>query len=319
MKTTEHLALLQKIKTNLNSIKEVDDIGKELLDDIINFCEIDENLVYENLLNQENRALYLKEYQALIPESKNILANRKFIFDKFLARNLFNKLIRPYQFKWDFAYKELREPSDKKDELNNRLDSWGYNNDKNSDDIIRLTKDLDFAKQEYDIFKKKLEIIEDEKNEAFNGNLYLLSFSFKAFINKLNVIESNVSRLTESNDFFQNVFKNEKAILLAFSVFVKNNLLKEIPYLDFYNQITLSKTLTLEKNKSKHKYIAYAINKLKDFIIESEKEIWENKLVQYFNIKDYEKKKTVNIDDSKTEEHKKIDFEIEQYFEILKS
>ena len=40
MKTTEHLALLQKIKTNLNSIKEVDDIGKELLDDIINFCEI---------------------------------------------------------------------------------------------------------------------------------------------------------------------------------------------------------------------------------------------------------------------------------------
>ena len=94
MKTTEHLALLQKIKTNLNSIKEVDDIGKELLDDIINFCEIDENLVYENLLNQENRALYLKEYQALIPESKNILANRKFIFDKFLARNLFNKLMK---------------------------------------------------------------------------------------------------------------------------------------------------------------------------------------------------------------------------------
>lgn len=75
----------------------------------------------------------------------------------------------------------------------------------------------------------------------------------------------------------------------------------------------------MEKNKSKDKYIAYAINKLKDFIIESEKEIWENKLVQYFNIKDYEKKKTVNIDDSKTEEHKKIDFEIEQYFEILKS
>ena len=28
MKTTEHLALLQKIKTNLNSIKEVDDIAR---------------------------------------------------------------------------------------------------------------------------------------------------------------------------------------------------------------------------------------------------------------------------------------------------
>lgn len=314
MKTTEHLALLQKIKTNLNSIKEVDDIRKQLLDDIIEFCDIDENLVYENLLHQENRVLYLKEYQALIPESKNILVNRKFIFDKFLAKDLFNKLLLPYQFRWDFAYKELREPSYKKDELNNRLDSWGYNDDKTSDDIRRLTKDLDFAKQEYNIFKKRLQIIEDEKNNAFNGNLYLLSFSFKAFIDKLNVVESNVSRLAESNNCSQNVFKNENSILLAFSVFVKINLIKNISYLDFYSQMTLSKTLTLEKNKSKDKYIAYAINKLKDFITESNKEIWEDKLVKHFEINDYEKKKTVNKSDSRTEEHEKIDTEIEQYF-----
>ena len=114
------------------------------------------------------------------------------------------------------------------------------------------------------------------------------------------------------------MFKNEKAILLAFSVFVKNNLLKDIPYLYFYRQMTLSETLTLEKNKSKDKYIAYAINKLKDFIIESKKEIWEEKMVKHFEIKDYEKKKTVNKSDSKTEEHDKIDEEIEQYFENLK-
>ena len=315
MKTTEHLAILQRIRNKLNQIKEVDDIGKELLDDIINFCNIDENLVYEDLLNQEYLTLYLKEYQALIPESRNILVNCESIFDKFLTDNLFNNLMRPYQFKWDFAYKELREPSDKKDELNNRLESWSMNDNKNSDDIKDLTKELEFAKQEYHIFKNKLKIIEDEKNEVFNGHLYLLSFSFEAFIDKLNILESNISRLTGSNNFSQNVFKNEKAILLAFSVFVKINLLKDISYLDFYSQMTLNKTLTLEKNKSKDKYIAYAVNKLKDFIIESQKEIWEEKMVQHFEIKDYEKKKTVNKSDVKTEEHKKIDLEIEQYFE----
>lgn len=318
MKTTEHLCFLQKIRTKLNSIKEVDDIGKELLDDIIKFCEIDENLVYEDLLNQENRTLFLNEYQKLISESKNIFVIRKLIFDEFLTNKLFDKLTFPYHFKLNIAQKELHSYSNKERDLNSQLESWCMKYDNDSNEIINLTKELDFAKQEYNIFKLKLKIIEDEKNDAFNCHLYLLSFSFKAFIDKLNVVESNVSRLTESNNFSQNVFKNENAILLAFSVFVKNNLLKEIPYLDFYNQTTLSKTLTLEKNKSKDKYIAYAINKLKDFVIESKKEIWEEKLVQHFEIKDYGKKKTVNDKEIKTKEHKKIDAEIEQYFENLK-
>ena len=45
MKTSEHLAFLQRIATNFNAVRNTGDINKDLLSKIIFFCKIDDALV----------------------------------------------------------------------------------------------------------------------------------------------------------------------------------------------------------------------------------------------------------------------------------
>ena len=319
MKTSEHLAFLQRIATNFNAVRNTGDISKGLLDKIIFFCKIDDALVYEDLLRSENLQLLLSEYTELISEIKNKFNGIQSILQEFSATVFFEQVLIPYDYKIEIESKQLESYRNENSLLQSQLESWSMRYSEESAEMKNLTKDFEIANSEYHFQKQKLDIVQKERDEFFENNSHILYFSFNPFLEKMSIIEKWILRLSNSNTFSQIIFKDEDSIELAYSILVKMSLLKTLSLPEFYNQITLNKGLTLEKNPSKDKYIAYSINKLKAFIVDTKKEIWEKAIVEHFKIQNYDKIKTVNQDHLKTKDHEKIDFKISDYFESLKS
>lgn len=319
MKTNEHLAFLQRIATSFNTVRNTSDISKSLLDNIIFFCKIDDALVYEDLLQSENLQLLLSEYKELISEIKNKFNVSQIIIQEFSATVLFEQLLIPYDYKIEIESKQLESYRNEDSLQQSQLESWSMRYSEESVEMKNLTNNFEIAKSEYHFQKKKLEIVQKERDEFFENNSNILYFSFNPFLEKLNIVEKWILRLSNSNSFSQIIFKDEDSIELAYSILIKMSLLKTVSLPEFYNQITLNKALTLEKNPSKDKYIAYSINKLKAFIVDNKKEKWEKTIVEYFEIQNYDKIKTVNQDHLKNKDHEKIDFKIIDYFESLKS
>ena len=319
MKTSKYLAFLQRIATNFNAVRNTSDISKGLLEKIKFFCEIDDALVYEDLLRSENLQLLLSEYKELIAEIKNKFIGSQSIIQEFSATVFFEQLLIPYDHKIEVESKRLESYRNEDSLLQRQLESWSMKYLEESVEMKNLTRDFEIANSEYNFQKQKLEIVQKERDEFFENNSNFLYFSFSPFLEKMDIIEKWILRLSNSNTFSQIIFKDEDSIELAYSILIKMSLLKTVSLPEFYNQITLNKVLTLEKNPSKDKYIAYSINKLKAFIVDTKKEIWEKTIVEYFQIQNYDKIKTVNQDYLKTKDHEKIDFKISNYFESLKS
>ena len=319
MKTSEHLAFLQRIATSFNAVRNTSDISKDLLDKIIFFCEIDDALVYEDILRSENIQLLLSEYKELISEIKIKCNGSQSIIQEFSATVFFEQLLIPYDYKIEIESKQLEFYRNEDSLMQSQLESGSMKYSEESVEMKNLTKDYEIANSEYNFQKQKFEIVQKERDEFFENNSNFLYFSFSPFLEKMSLIEKWILRLSNSNTFSQIIFKNEDSIELAYSILIKMSMLKTVSLPEFYNQITLNKALTLEKNHSKDKYIAYSINKLKAFIINTKKEIWEKVIVEYFEIQNYDKIKTVKQDHLKTKDHKEIDFKISNYFESLKS
>lgn len=319
MKTSEHLSFLQRVATGFNTVRNKSDISKSLLDNIIFFCKIDDALVYKDLLQSGNLQLLLREYKELISEIKNKFNDSQSIIQQFSATVFFEQLLIPYDHKIEIESKQLESYRNEDILLQSQLESWSMRYSEESVEMKNLTTDFEIANSEYNFQKQKLEIVQKERDEFFENNSNFLYFSFSPFLEKMDIIEKWILRLSNSNTFSQIIFKDEDSIELAYSILIKMNILKTVSLPEFYNQITLNKALTLEKNPSKDKYIAYSINKLKAFIVDTKKEIWEKTIVEYFQIQNYDKIKTVNQDHLKTKDHEKIDFKISNYFESLKS
>lgn len=319
MKTSEHLAVLQRIATGFNTVRNTSDVTKGLLDHFIFFCKIDDALVYEDLLRSENIPLLLREYKVLISEIKKKFNDSQSLIQEFSVSVFFEQSLIPYDYKIEIESKRLESYRNENSLLQSQLESWSMRYSEESVEMKNLIKDFEIANSEYHFQKQKLEIVQKERDEFFENNSHILYFSFNPFLEKMRIIEKWILRLSNSNTFSQIIFKDEDSIELAYSILVKMSLLKTVSLPEFYNQITLNKELTLEKKPSKDKYIAYSINKLKAFIVEDKKEIWEKAIVECFKIQNYDKIKTVNQDHLKTKDHEKIDFKISDYFESLKS
>ena len=319
MKTSEHLAFLQRIATGVNTVRNTSDVTKGLLDHIIFFCKIDDALVYEDLLRSENIPLLLSEYKEMISEIKKKFNDSQSLIQEFSVTVFFEQLLLPYDYKIEVESKRLESYRNEDSLLQCQLESWSMKYSEESVEMKNLTRDFEIANSEYNFQKQKLEIVQKERDEFFENNSNILYFSFSPFLEKMDIIEKWILRLSNSNSFSQIIFKDEDSIELAYSILIKMSLLKTVSLPEFYNQITLSKVLSLEKNPSKDKYIAYSINKLKAFIVDNKKEIWEKTIVEYFQIQNFDKIKTVNQDHLKTKDHEEIDFKISNYFESLKS
>lgn len=319
MKTSEHLSFLQRIVTGFNAVRNTSDISKSLLDNIIFFCKIDDALVYKDLLRSENLPLLLSEYKELISEIKNKFIGSQSIMQEFSTTVFFEQLLIPYDQKIEIESKQLESYRNEDSLLQSQLESGTMKYSEKSVEMKNLTKNFEIANREYHFQKQKIEIVQKERDAFFENNAHILYFSFNPFLEKLSIIEKWIQRLSNSNSFSQIIFKDEDSIELAYSILIKMSLLKTVSLPEFYNQITLNKALTLEKNPSKDKYIAYSINKLKAFIVDTKKDKWEKVIVEYFQIQNYDKIKTVNQDHLKTKDHEKIDFKISNYFESLKS
>ena len=319
MKTSEHLAFLQRIATGVNTVRNTSDVTKGLLDHIIFFCKIDDALVYEDLLRSENIPLLLSEYKELISEIKKKFNDSQSLIQEFSVTVFFEQLLLPYDYKIEVESKRLESYRNEDSLLQCQLESWSMKYSEESVEMKNLTRDFEIANSEYNFQKQKLEIVQKERDEFFENNSSILYFSFSPFLEKMDIIEKWILRLSNSNTFSQIIFKDEDSIELAYSILIKMSLLKTVSLPEFYNQITLSKVLSLEKNPSKDKYIAYSINKLKAFIVDNKKEIWEKTIVEYFQIQNFDKIKTVNQDHLKTKDHEEIDLKISNYFESLKS
>lgn len=319
MKTSEHLAFLQRIASGFNTVRNTSDVTKGLLDHIIFFCKIDDALVYEDLLRSENIPLLLSEYKELISEIKKKFNDSQSLIQEFSVTVFFEQLLLPYDYKIEVESKRLGSYRNEDSLLQSQLESWSMRYSEESVEMKNLTRDFEIANSEYNFQKQKLEIVQKERDEFFENNSSILYFSFSPFLEKMDIIEKWILRLSNSNAFSQIIFKDEDSIELAYSILIKMSLLKTVSLPEFYNQITLNKMLSLEKNQSKDKYIAYSINKLKAFIVDNKKEIWEKTIVEYFQIQNYDKIKTVNQDHLKTKDHEEIDFKISNYFESLKS
>ncbi|WP_373710230.1 hypothetical protein [Kaistella sp.] len=319
MKTSEHLAFLQRIATGVNTVRNTSDVTKGLLDHIIFFCKIDDALVYEDLLRSENIPLLLSEYKEMISEIKKKFNDSQSLIQEFSVTVFFEQLLLPYDYKIEVESKRLESYRNEDSLLQCQLESWSMKYSEESVEMKNLTRDFEIANSEYNFQKQKLEIVQKERDEFFENNSNILYFSFSPFLEKMDIIEKWILRLSNSNTFSQIIFKDEDSIELAYSILIKMSLLKTVSLPEFYNQITLSKVLSLEKNPSKDKYIAYSINKLKAFIVDNKKEIWEKTIVEYFQIQNFDKIKTVNQDHLKTKDHEEIDLKISNYFESLKS
>ena len=295
MKTSEHLAFLQRIATSFNAVRNTGDISKGLLDKIIFLCKIDDALVYEDLLRSENLQLLLSEYKELISEIKNKFNGSQSIIQEFSATVFFEQLLIPYDYKIEIESKRLKSYRNEDSLLQSQLESWSMKYTEESVEMKNLTKDFENAIREYHFQKEKLEIVQKERDEFFENNSHILYFSFNPFLEKMSIIEKWILRLSNSNTFSQIIFKDEDSIELAYSILIKMSLLKTVSLPEFYNQITLNKELTLEKNPSRDKYIAYSINKLKAFIVDTKKEIWEKAIVEYFKIQNYDKIKDLTM------------------------
>ncbi|MCT4073618.1 hypothetical protein HZP85_13190 [Elizabethkingia anophelis] len=321
MKAAENLALLQKIANSLGYLEvigNINSIDKELIDDLLLYSNVDENAVYQDLIEKQNFRILIKEFLTLICKIEESLLMVNTFFGKDSIDYAFDRIMAPYKFKWQLAYDEIRPYSEKRDDLNGRLESWVYSYADESSEIIKLRNDLEIAKNEYKIYQKKLNDAYDDERKAFNNNSYILSFKLSNFVEKLNVVKSNIARLSNSDAFSQELFRDEEAIELAYFIFVKSGYVKTISRPDFYNQISLNTPFSIEKNKNKDKYIAYSINKVKEFIVESKKEIWENEMIKGFEIQNYDKVKTVKKSERKTDEHTQIDSLITKYLEDSK-
>ncbi|WP_037320426.1 hypothetical protein [Salegentibacter sp. Hel_I_6] len=114
------------------------------------------------------------------------------------------------------------------------------------------------------------------------------------------------------------VFKNFEAVFIAYSIFVKLSLLKEVSVQNFISEIDTLKgkidnTLLIKKPK-KDMYIMYTIHKLKEWVMLGKQDVWEEKMIKHFGFKKetYDRKKEVG-DEYKNELHLKIDKEFNRY------
>ena len=231
MKTSEHLAFLQRIATSFNAVRNTSDISKDLLDKIIFFCEIDDALVYEDILRSENIQLLLSEYKELISEIKIKCNGSQSIIQEFSATVFFEQLLIPYDYKIEIESKRLESYRNEDSLLQSQLEAWSMRYSNESVEMKNLIKEFEIAKSEYHFQKQKLGIVQKERDKFFETNSHILYFSFNPFLEKMSIIEKWILRLSNSNTFSQIIFKDEDSIELAYSILIKMSMLIKVIYL----------------------------------------------------------------------------------------
>lgn len=306
MKISEHLDTTLKLEKTLNKLN-VDNLSKSLIDNLFEYSKSLNEIEFSELFEHKRPGLIYKEYKNSIQRLKFLIHYKKDLLGFKKISNLIDKESAKEKSEYDFHYKQLREVSSEERELNSKLESWAY---KYANDSIEITQ----LNDEYEIVKKKYNNEQNissslyQKWESKKRDLsYLLNINPIEITNQINEIENQLLRLDHFEKYSEKLLKEERLVYFIHKIFVELKLIKHIGYVEFSNQLLESKIMTLEKEQKKDRNIAYAINCIaNEFILPESATNWKKDMVDYFEIKDFEKKINPS-EENKNEIDKEID------------
>ncbi|WP_297984867.1 hypothetical protein [uncultured Chryseobacterium sp.] len=306
MKITEHideLIVMEKFLTTLNN----ENLSKEIIDSCIVFTDYKNKIEFSALFEHQRPNLIYREYKAKLSNLKNLLTEKGFLFKYHRISSVISTECSKEESIYNSQYKVLRQISDKRLELNGRLESWCMRYSEESEQMIELRKEYEEINNEY---KKEREYCNSLYNDWGRKERkldYLYGFHPQKMIEKIEEIEFAFSSLSVFEKYLDEVFVNGRVLGVLYDLFVGLDLIEFVEFLDFVNQMAGKDLMAVQKKRNTDKFIAYAINRVAiEFIKPAKKAIWRDEMVTYFDINDFEKKINPSSK-NKVQLHKEID------------
>lgn len=304
MTVTEILAELIIVENEFQNLNEKN-LSVEFIDKLLNWINTDDKIVYSGLFESDKPNVLLSEYRKKLMSLKKLTFEKIDFYDFEAISNLINEKTQFLYKIYENSIKESQELYNKYVALNGRLESWIYKYDNGSNEIKMLEGELIEAKNEYKEKQKVTELSYKDFQKERDDLFYLFDCNYKVLKYKIDNLIEILSSINIKSE--EQLFKNNKDITKVYDIFVGLKLILYVGFFDFVFQITKKEIFTLKKVKSQDKYIAYAILKISDKLINPEIiEEWQSEMVDKFEIKDFDKKNNPS-EENKLDLHKKID------------
>lgn len=261
-----------------------------IVDELYDFIRLDNDELYVQLFDTTSYTM-VAELNRLMGKLKlNLVSELEFIgidnladyYDKksTLLRKKCIEVIQEigvlsneYQKKKDFLWKDL--PDDEMEALK-EVDHF---------ELDKIEGDFLF---EFETSLNHLKSLSEKAKRMRQQSFIPLSVS--DFTKKIETLEElahfKLKDLTEVED----VFIDEIVVFIAYKAFVELGIIKEIDKGKFINQLRYrNRNLTLKVKNRQKKYAARVIYKLSNYVMPDYKDKWEQRMVEHFDLKSYDR------------------------------
>lgn len=295
------LASLKNIDSYLEDSLLIEEYPEDriqyIVDELYDFILLDNDELYVQLFDTTSYTMVAELNRLMVKLKLNLVSELEFIGINSLADYYDNKstLLRKkcndiiqeigvssneYKKKIDFLSKDL--PEDDMEAFKEM-------------DHVELAKIEGEFLFEYETLLHRLKSLSEKAERMRQQSLIPLSVS--DFTNKIEKLEElahfKLKDLTEVED----VFIDEIVVFIAYKVFVGLNIIEHIDKDKFINQLRYrNRNLTLKVKNRKKKYASRAIYVLSKYVTPDYKDKWEQRMVEHFEIKSYERSRNSGTD-----------------------
>lgn len=290
---------LRKIELALNDSflneETPDDVTKEIVYNLHDFWSLNLDKIYDELFLNDSYVV-LTEYKRLLEMTLNKLP------DELLQRgaeDLTAYFGDEYERCYEGSIKEVRE-------LNNLIDS--YEKEKKHIETSTTIQGQEKIMEIYQLdngfslnYNDKIASLINYGDKFNDINLRMNVYDVSDILPKILIKARELYDLVISKlkDVPQpaDVFIDEPMIWMAHGIFKRLELIEEVGFDEFRNQLGFrDKQIKIKAKPKKKTLIAKTIYQLCDFVIPEYRETWETKMADYFKIKSYPKIKNKQYD-----------------------
>lgn len=306
MKISEHLDTTLKLEKSLNNLHR-DNLSKSLIDNLFEYSKSLNEIEFSELFEHERPNLIYKEYKNSLQRLKYVIHLKRGLLGFDEISSLIDNESKKEKIEYDFHHKQLLEISLEERKQNSSLESAWLRHTNDSIEYKRIESDYDEIKEKYKI-EQNISSSLYQKWECKKRDLfYLLKINPMQIISQIDEVEEQLIKLNVFEKYSEKLLKEERLVYFIHKIFVELKLIKHIGYAEFSSQIFGNEIMTLEKEQKKDRNIAYAIKCIaNEFILPELATNWKKDMVDYFEIKDFEKKINPS-EENKNEIDKEID------------
>lgn len=285
---------LRKIELALNDSflneETPDDVTKEIVYNLHDFWSLNLDKIYDELFLNDSYVV-LTEYKRLLEMTLNKLPDE---LVQRGAEDLTAYFGDEYERCYEGSIKEVRE-------LNNLIDS--YEKEKKHIETSTTIQGQEKNMEIYQLdeyfslnYNNKIDSLINYGDRFNDISLRMNPYEVDDILPKILIKARELYDLVISKlkDVPQpaDVFIDEPMIWMAHGVFKKLNLIEEVGFDEFRNQLGFrDKQITIKAKPKKKILIAKTIKKLSDFVVPEYRETWETKMADHFKLSYYSKVK----------------------------